>query len=154
VESKDAISYLQKKIRSYELSISRLMAQIDALEVEVNNTEALLNSARALLMDELGKTRVSGNMTITSHQKFERLSVLSFSDAIIEIVKNSPGPIHADQVLKKLREAGKVSRANNPKNSVVSLLHRGVKSGLIKKVGANLFAPSEEKVETQTDGTS
>lgn len=154
MESKDAISYLQKKIRTYELSISRIMAQIDALEAEVNSTEALLKSARALLMDELGKTRVPGNLTLTSNQEFKRLSVLSFSDAIIEVVNNSPGPIHADQVLKKLREAGKVSRAKNPKNSVVSLLHRGVKSGLIKKVGANLYAPREEKVETQTDETS
>jgi hypothetical protein len=144
VESKDAIGYLQKKIRTYELSISRLMAQIDALEAEVNTIEILLNSARALLMDELGKTRVPGSLKITSDQEYERLSVLSFSDAIIEIVNNSPGQIHADQVLKKLREAGKVSRAKNPKNSVVSLLHRGVKSGLIKKVGANLFARIEE----------
>lgn len=148
MESKDAVNYLQKKIRSYEFSISKLMAQIDALEVQVNNKEALLNSARVLLMDELGKTGAVGNLTVTSHQEFERLSILSFSDAIIEIVNNSRGPIHADQVLKKLREAGKVSKAKNPKNSVVSLLHRGVKSGLIKKVGPNLFAQSEDQEES------
>ncbi len=147
MESKNAVGYLKEKIHSYEMSISKLLAQIDALEVEVNTNEVLLNSARALLMDELGKTGVSGNLTVKSNHELERINVLSFSDAIIEIVNTSRGPIHADQVLKKLREAGKISRAKNPKNSVVSLLHRGVKSGLIKKTGPNLFASREVQEE-------
>ncbi len=145
MESKNAVNYLQEKIRSYEMSISKIMAQTDALEVEANNIEILLNSARVLLMDELGKTGVSGSLSVTADKELERIYVLSFSDAIIEIVNNSRGPIHADQILKRLREAGKISRAKNPKNSVVSLLHRGVKSGLIKKVGPNLFAPLEDR---------
>ncbi len=56
-------------------------------------------------------------------------------------------PIHADQVLKRLREAGKAPKGKTPKNSVVSLLLRGVKQGLYDKVGPNLFAPIRERAE-------
>jgi len=53
----------------------------------------------------------------------------------------------APQVLKKLREAGKAPKGKTPKNSVVSLLLRGVKQGLYDKVGPNLFAPIREREE-------
>ena len=138
----DAVQYLREKIRSYENRISGIIAQIDILDAELSQTEALLNSARILLKDEQGKRQTSGRLT--DEPLSERLAVLSFSEAIAEIVNSSDGPIHADQVLKKLREAGKLSRAKNPKNSVVSLLHRGVKSGLYDKVGPNLYAPIKE----------
>ncbi len=138
----DAVQYLREKIRSYENRISGIIAQIDTLDAELSQTEALLNSARILLKDEQGKRQTSGRLT--DEPLSERLAVLSFSEAIAEIVNSSDGPIHADQVLKKLREAGKLSRAKNPKNSVVSLLHRGVKSGLYDKVGPNLYAPIKE----------
>lgn len=142
MDANDAVQYLREKIRSYENRISGIIAQIDILDAELSQTEALLNSARILLKDELGKRQTSGRLT--DEPLSERLAVLSFSEAIAEIVNSSDGPIHADQVLKKLREAGKLSRAKNPKNSVVSLLHRGVKSGLYDKVGPNLYAPIKE----------
>lgn len=142
MDANDAVQYLREKIRSYENRISGIIAQIDTLDAELSQTEALLNSARILLKDEQGKRQTSGKLT--DEPLSERLAVLSFSEAIAEIVNSSDGPIHADQVLKKLREAGKLSRAKNPKNSVVSLLHRGVKSGLYDKVGPNLYAPIKE----------
>lgn len=142
MDANDAVQYLREKIRSYENRISGIIAQIDILDAELSQTEALLNSARILLKDEQGKRQTSGRLT--DEPLSERLAVLSFSEAIAEIVNSSDGPIHADQVLKKLREAGKLSRAKNPKNSVVSLLHRGVKSGLYDKVGPNLYAPIKE----------
>ncbi len=145
MDANDAIQYLREKIRSYENRISGIIAQIDTLDAELSQTEALLNSARILLKDEQGKGQTSGRLT--DEPLSERLAVLSFSEAIAEIVNSSDGPIHADQVLKKLREAGKLSRAKNPKNSVVSLLHRGVKSGLYDKVGPNLYAPIKELKE-------
>lgn len=145
MDANDAIQYLREKIRSYENRISGIIAQIDTLDAEFSQTEALLNSARILLKDEQGKGQTSGRLT--DEPLSERLAVLSFSEAIAEIVNSSDGPIHADQVLKKLREAGKLSRAKNPKNSVVSLLHRGVKSGLFDKVGPNLYAPIKELKE-------
>jgi hypothetical protein len=145
MDANDAIKYLREKIRSYENKISGIIAQIDTLDAELSQTEALLNSARILLKDEQGKGQTSGRLT--DEPLSERLAVLSFSEAIAEIVNSSDGPIHADQVLKKLREAGKLSRAKNPKNSVVSLLHRGVKSGLFDKVGPNLYAPIKELKE-------
>ena len=147
MESKDAVRYLKDKMRSYENRISELIAKIDALEAELNRTEALLNSANVLLKDELGKSGVSGGLSIKRQPLLARISLMSLFDAITEIVNSSKGPIHADQVLKKLREAGRASRAKNPKNSVVSLLHRGVKSGLYDKVGPNLFAPIRERIE-------
>ena len=142
MDANDAVQYLREKIRSYENRISGIIAQIDILDAELSQTEALLNSARILLKDEQGKRQTSGRLT--DEPLSERLAVLSFSEAIAEIVNSSDGPIHADKVLKKLREAGKLSRAKNPKNSVVSLLHRGVKSGLYDKVGPNLYAPIKE----------
>ena len=145
MDANDAVQYLREKIRSYENRISGIIAQIDILDAELSQTEALLNSARILLKDEQGKRQTSGRLT--DEPLSERLAVLSFSEAIAEIVNSSDGPIHADQVLKKLREAGKLSRAKNPKNSVVSLLHRGVKSGLYDKVGPNLYAPIKELKE-------
>ena len=145
MDANDAVQYLREKIRSYENRISGIIAQIDTLDAELSQTEALLNSARILLKDEQGKRQTSGRLT--DEPLSERLAVLSFSEAIAEIVNSSDGPIHADQVLKKLREAGKLSRAKNPKNSIVSLLHRGVKSGLYDKVGPNLYAPIKELKE-------
>lgn len=137
MNSQDFASQLRIKIRDYEDEIGRLTAQMDALIAEINELESLRKSAKILLQNESGSRRNSkdGPPTLS-----ERISVLSFSEAIFEIVNSSQGPIHADQVLKKLREAGKSPRAKNPKNSVVSLLHRGVKSGLYRKVGPNLFA--------------
>ena len=145
MDANDAVQYLREKIRSYENRISGIIARMDTLDAELSQTEALLNSARILLKDEQGKSQVSGKLTVEPLS--ERLAVLSFSEAIAEIVNSSDGPIHADQVLKKLREAGKLSRAKNPKNSVVSLLHRGVKSGLFDKVGPNLYARIKELKE-------
>jgi len=144
MESKDAVQYLKEKIRSYENKISKIIAQMDALRAELNDTERLLNSASILLKDEQGKARVSFEISVGQRPLSERISLLSFSDAITEIVNSSRGPIHADQIIKRLRDAGKVSRAKNPKNSVVSLLHRGVRDGLYIKVGPNLFAPIRE----------
>ncbi len=137
MNSQDFAGQLRIKIRGYEDEIGRLTAQMDALLVEITELESLRNSAKILLQEESGGRRNSkdGPQTLS-----ERISVLSFSEAISEIVNSSQGPIHADLVLKKLREAGRSPRAKSPKNSIVSLLHRGVKSGLFRKVGPNLFA--------------
>jgi len=137
MNSHDFASQLRIKIRDYEDEIGRLTARVDALLAEISELESLRNSARILLQDDSGSRRISKGEPL---KLSERISVLSFSEAISEIVNSSQGPIHADQVLKQLREAGRSPRAKNPKNSVVSLLHRGVKSGLYRKVGPNLFA--------------
>jgi len=134
MESSEAVEYLQERIRAYEFSLAKLKAQIDTWETEVIRTEALLNSAKSLLRDELG-----GSSGLPSEQQIERLSILPFSEAIEEIINSYEGPIHADQIMKKLRDGGKISKAKNPKNSIVSLLHRGVNSGQYKKVGPNLY---------------
>jgi hypothetical protein len=137
MNSQDFAGQLRVKIRDYEDEIGRLTARVDALLAEISELQSLRNSAMILLQDESGSRRNANDGPLTLSEK---ISVLSLSEAIAEIVNSSQGPIHADQVLKKLREAGRSPRAKNPKNSVVSLLHRGVKSGLYKKVGPNLFA--------------
>jgi hypothetical protein len=147
MESKDAVHYLKEKVRFYESKISKIIAQMDALQAELNRTESLLNSASILLKDELSKDKVSGSLSVEQQPLSARIPLLSLTDAITEIVNSGTGPIHADQILKILREAGKLPRAKNPKNSVVSLLHRGVKSGLYDKVGPNLFAPIRERMK-------
>jgi hypothetical protein len=84
-----------------------------------------------------------------------RLANLNLTESIFEIVNSSPGPIHADQVLKKLREAGKTPKGKRPKGTVVSILHRGVSQGMYDKAGPNLFAPIREREEaTSTIGES
>ena len=143
----DAIDYLQKKIRFYEDRISELQAQRDALEAAISETQALLNSAQVLLKDELQTARRASGVDVSSLPLTARLANLNLTEAIFEIVNSSPGPIHADQVLKKLREAGKAPKGKTPKNSVVSLLLRGVKQGMYDKVGSNLFAPIREREE-------
>jgi len=145
----DVVGYLKGRIRSYENDMSKLRAQMDALEAEVNRLEALLGSAKLLLKDELKGTGGPGVVEGSGTPLSDRLAVLSLSEAIVEIVKSSQGPIHADQVLKRLREAGRAPRAKNPKNSVASLLHRGVKTGLYRKVGPNLFARIEGRDEAE-----
>jgi len=149
MNSSDAIDYLQKKIRSYEAKISELQAQRDALETAISEIQALLNSARILMKDEIQATRKARGVDISSLPLAARLATLNLSEAIFEIVNSSPGPIHADQILKKLREAGKGPKGKTPKNSVVSLLLRGVKQGLYDKVGPNLFAPIREREEAR-----
>ena len=147
MNTSDAIDYLQKKVRSYEAKVSELQAQRDALEAGIGETQALLNSAQVLLKDELrAATRASG-VEISSLPLAARLANLNLTESIFEIVNSSPGRIHADQVLKKLREAGKAPRGKRPKGSVVSVLHRGVKQGMYDKVGPNLFAPIRERDE-------
>jgi len=147
MNSSDAIDYLQKKMRSYEGKISELQAQRDALEAAISETQALLNSAQVLLKGELRAARKASGVDISSLPLAARLANLNLTEAIFEIINSNPGPIHADQVLKKLREAGKAPRGKTPKNSVVSLLLRGVKQGLYDKVGPNLFAPIREREE-------
>lgn len=57
----------------------------------------------------------------------------------------SAGPIHADEVLRRLREAAKSPRGKIPKGTVVSILHGGVSQGVYDKVGPNLFAAIRER---------
>jgi len=137
MNSDDFAGHLKTKIRDYENETVQLTARVDALLAKIGELESLRNSARILLQDE---TTTRSDIKDRPPTLSDRIPILSFSDAIFEIVNSSQGPIHADQVLKMLREAGKSPRGKNPKNSVVSLLHRGVKSGLYRKVGPNLFA--------------
>jgi len=147
VNASDAIDYLRKKMRFYENKISELQAQRDALEAAISETQALLNSVQVLLKDELQAVRKASGVEISQLPLAARLANLNLTEAIFEIVNFSSGPIHADQVLKKLREAGKAPQGKTPKNSVVSLLLRGVKQGMYDKVGPNLFAPIREREE-------
>ena len=145
METGDAIDYLQKKTRSYEARISELKAQRDALDAAIRETQALLNSAQVLLRDELESAKKASDADVSSFPLRARLASLSLTESIFEIVNSSPGPIHADQVLKQLREAGKSPKGKRPKGSVVSILHRGVEQGMYDKVGPNLFAPIRER---------
>lgn len=142
----DAVEYLRAKIRAYEDRISELRARRDALDGTMNQTQALLNSAQVLLKDELRSA--GGEESSTESQSLAvRLADLTLTDSIFEIVNSSPGPIHADLILKTLREADKAPKGKQPKNSVVSLLLRGVAAGLYDKVGPNLFASVREQKE-------
>jgi exoribonuclease R len=143
----DGIDYLQDKIRAYEARISELRAQRDALEAAMRETQALLNSAQVLLKDEVRSARKVTGADPSSFPLAARLANLNLTEAIFEIVNSSPGPIHADQVLKKLRDAGKAPQGKRPKGSVVSILHRGVDQGMYDKVGPNLFAALRERGE-------
>lgn len=145
MDRRDAIDYLEEKVRSYEGRISQLQAKRDALETAIKETQALLNSAQVLLKDELQAARNASGAEISSFPLAARLANLNLTESIFEIVNSSPGRIHADQVLKKLREAGKTPKGKSPKNTVVSLLHRGVDQGMYFKVGPNLFAPIRER---------
>lgn len=147
MDRRDAIDYLQKKIRSYQEKISELQAQRDAVEAAINRTQALLNSAQVLLRDEFQAARKANGVEISSLPLAARLASLNLTESVFEIVNSSPGPIHADQILKKMREAGKAPQGKRPKSSVVSILHRGVKQGMYDKVGPNLFAPIREREE-------
>jgi hypothetical protein len=145
MNSGDAIDYLQDKIRSYEARISEFKAQRDALDAAIRETQALLNSAQVLLKDELASAKEARGGDVSSFPLSVRLANLSLTEGVFEIVNSSPGPIHADQVLKKLREAGKTPQGKRPKGTVVSILHRGVSQGMYDKVGPNLFAPIRER---------
>ncbi len=145
MQTRDAVYYLQEKIRSYEARISELTAQRDALEAAMKETQALLNSAQVLLKDELASIGSEAGADLSSFPLAARLANLNLTEAIFEIVNSSPGPIHADQVLKKLRDAGRAPQGKRPKGSVVSILHRGVNQGMYDKVGPNLFAPLRER---------
>lgn len=147
MNTSDAIDYLQKKVRSYEAKISELQAKRDALDVAISETQALLNSAQVLLKDEIEAARRASGVEVSQLPLVARLANLNLTEAIFEIVNSSPEPIHADQVLKKLREAGKAPKGKTPKNSVVSILHRAVKQGMYDRVGPNLFAPIREREE-------
>lgn len=146
MNGEDAVRYLQQKIQAYEAEISRLQAERDALDTAISRKRSLLTSAQALLKDELRAAgRTEGDEESLSLAF--KLADLTLTDAIFEIVSESPGPVHADQVLKTLREADKAPRGKQPKNSVVSLLLRGVEQGLYNKVGPNLFAATRDQSE-------
>lgn len=141
MENHDAVSYLKEKIKTYERKLSEINAQIAALESESNRLQGLIRSASTLLKEELRSSQQTFDFS-EPERLAEKLRTLSVSDAIEEIVYRNRGPIHADQILKQLKEAGITFTAKKPKNSIVSLLHRGVKSGIFEKVGPNLFAPT------------
>jgi hypothetical protein len=150
MNSGDAIDYLQDKIRSYEARISEFKAQRDALDAAIRETQALLNSAQVLLKDELASAKEARGGDVSSFPLSVRLANLSLTEGVFEIVNSSPGPIHADQVLKKLREAGRTPQGKRPKGTVVSILHRGVSQGMYDKVGPNLFAPVREREDAMS----
>lgn len=139
MENTEAIRYLKEKTRTYEQRLNEIKAQVSTLETEANYLQGLIKSANALIRAEMSGGSPHDAMS-------EKLSVLSLSEAIDAIVNSSKGPIHADEVLRKLREAGKALVAKNPKNSIVTLLHRGVKSGRYTKVGPNLYAPIRQQL--------
>jgi seryl-tRNA synthetase len=150
MNTRDFIIHLEEKVRSYEAKISELQAKRDALQTAIGETQALLNSAQVLLKDELQAARNASGAEISLLPLAARLANLNLTESIFEIVNSNAGPIHADQVLKKLREAGKTPKGKSPKNTVVSLLHRGVGQGMYDKVGPNLFAPVREREETKS----
>lgn len=131
--------YLQEKVRAYEKKVSELQAQRDALEAEITRLQVLLKSAQALLHEERRSSGLGTNAEAKPDSLIARLANMTLSAAIFEIVYSNPDPIHADLVLKKLREAGKAPKGKTPKNTVVSLLHRGIEKGIYEKVGPNLF---------------
>lgn len=143
MDRNEAMDYLQGRIRSYEQKISKLQAQKDAITVVIDRTRTLLNSAKALLRDELLLAGKEGSLEIIETP----LSLMTLTDAISKIVNSVDGAIHADLVLKKLLDAGKAPTGKRPKNSVASILNRGVKAGQYRKVGPNLFAPIREHIE-------
>lgn len=147
MNTSDGIDYLQEKVRSYEAKISKLQAKRDALEAVMRETQALLKSAQVLLKDELEAARKVSGVDVSSLPLAARLANLNLTESIFEIVNSSPGPIHADQVLKKLREAGRTPQGKRPKGTVVSILHRGVNQGMYDQVGPNLFAPIRQREE-------
>ncbi|MCW5593696.1 MAG: hypothetical protein KIS74_16470 [Burkholderiales bacterium] len=147
----DAVAYLKEKRLFYERKISEIRAKISSLETEANYLQGLLKSANSLLREELGAS--TAERANTGDELSEKLRALSLSEGIYEIVNASKGPIHADQVLKRLRESGKVLEAKNPKNSIVTLLHRGVKAGLYAKVGPNLYSAFQTEMLINRDET-
>jgi hypothetical protein len=147
MDTRDAVDYLEDKVRSYEAKISELQAKRDALDAAIRETQTLLNSAQVLLKDEVQTTRRVGTPAGTPLPLGARLASLNLTESIFEIVNSSPGPIHADEVLRKLREAGKSPRGKLPKGTVVSILHRGVNQGMYDKVGPNLFAAIRQRRE-------
>jgi hypothetical protein len=145
MNTRDAIDYLEDKVRSYEARVSELQAKRDALDVAIRETQALLNSAQVLLKDELQAATRPSTATGAPLPLAARLANLNLTESIFEIVNSSPGPIHADEVLRKLREAAKSPKGKIPKGTVVSILHRGVSQGMYDKVGPNLFAAIRER---------
>lgn len=145
--SMEGITYLRAKMREYEQKISELQARRDSLDAAIHETQALLESARALLDAELRAKHMGPASQTSEPSAVSRLANLSLTEAILEIVQASPGPIHADNVLRKLIQAGMRPKSKVPKNSVVSILLRHVKKGRIRKIGPNLFS----RVSTETD---
>ena len=147
----EGIVYLRRKIRKYEQEITELQAKRDSLDAAIHETQALLNSARTLLNDEL-RARQMTPLTdeMLGISIMAKLAHLGLTEAILEIVKASPGPIHADKVLQKLVQAGIPPKSKSPKNSVVSILLRHVKRGQIRKVGPNLFVGTSAEAHQDT----
>ena len=138
MNSPGAVEYLKNKIRDYEDGLSKIRAEIATLESESTRIQGLIKSASALLKEELGQRDVVENPT-PAEEFLARLGTMSISDAIEAIVYKAQKPIHADEILRQLKQAGIIFEAKSPKNSVVSLLHRGIKAGMYVKVGPNLF---------------
>jgi hypothetical protein len=145
--SMEGIVYLRKKIHEYEQKITESQARRDSLDAAIHETQSLLNSARALLDDELRARQTTSTAETLGLPTLSRLANLSLTEAILEIVQASPGPIHADNVLRQLVQAGIRPKSKAPKNSVVSILLRHVEKGRIRKVGPNLFVG----ISTETD---
>jgi hypothetical protein len=146
----EGIVYLREKIHEYEQKITELQAKRDSLDAAIHETQALLNSARALLDDELRARQTTLTVETLGSPTLPRLANLSLTEAILEIVQVSPGPIHADNVLRQLVQAGIRPKSKAPKNSVVSILLRHVKKGRIRKVGPNLFVGISTETDNET----
>jgi hypothetical protein len=105
MESKDAAIYLEDRIRYFQNKLGKLGAQMDALQAEVNRTEAILNSAKILLKEELARTGKSDHAKGTQQSLSERISSLSFSEAITEIVNSSKAPAPSRGEIRAIQES-------------------------------------------------
>jgi len=105
----------------------------------VADTESRLRALIALYRDVGGDRRRAERWLQALYPHRYRFAHMTLTDAIMQILAEGEGPLHAKQILVELEQGGAALWARNPLASVTSLLWRGCQKGTYTKLGKNLY---------------
>jgi len=145
MNSDDMIRYLSEKSNNLKEELKGLTTQREGIDRRINQVERLLAAVEELLREEMRKQ----GMTI-GEGEIRPLERLRFADmtlkaAIHMIIEEAEGPLHVNEVLKRLRSGGARLKAKNPKLSVAATLHRDKE--IYQKVDPNTFVLRDTEEE-------
>lgn len=137
----DLIEHLQQRLRELAKRMGTIDGKRKALDDERSDVAELYRATELVLKAEL-KAKGLADTEETSWAGIKsKLRTMTLKDAVLTIVSAmGEQGIHADNILKVLRDAGFPLRAQEPKRSIVGTIHHEINNyGTYEKIAPNTF---------------